>query len=299
MKFISFTIRVFCSVVLAFAALAASAQQTNLAAVVRHAPNLNGNGSVSGSIQQLLGESVTLNGGFNISGDLLVPGTPSLTVNGNPNFAGTVVGGGSASPTGYQVMLNGNVTLRYLRTRTTPVTLPTVSAPPSPAGTRSVTINSAGQSIGDPVTLRNLTLNGNAGQTFVPPGTYGNFTANGGSGFTLGMANTTTVYNLQNFTLNGQSRITLLGPVVLTVANGFTANGIFGNTNQSSWLQLQLSSGGFTVNGNCTVYGNVTAPAGTVIINGNSCLIGTVRSDRLTINGGGCLRAGTVSRAAR
>jgi VCBS repeat-containing protein len=276
---------------------AAAGAQSNLIVTVRHAPALIGSGRVEGSVQQLLGESVTLNGGFTLTGDLLVPGTPTLKINGNPTFAGTIVGTGSASPSGHKVTLNGNVSLRYLVTRTNPVALPTVPPPPAPAGTRSVTINSPGQSYGDPATLRNLTLNGGVGQVAVPPGTYGNFVANGGSGFTFGVAGATTpaVYNLQNFTLNGGTRVEVIGPIILTVASGFTANGLFGTTNQSDWLQLQLSSGGFTLNGGCTVHGSVVAPAGTVTVNGNSCLIGSVKSDRLTLNGNGCIKGGAVT----
>ena len=62
------------------------AQTTNLAVTVRHAPSLNGNGRIEGSLQQLLGENATLNGGFTLTGDLLVPGTPTLRVNGEPTF---------------------------------------------------------------------------------------------------------------------------------------------------------------------------------------------------------------------
>jgi hypothetical protein len=66
----------------------APAQPTNLAVTVRHAPSLNGNGRIEGSLQQLLGENATLNGGFTMTRDLLVPGTPSLHTNGNPTFKG-------------------------------------------------------------------------------------------------------------------------------------------------------------------------------------------------------------------
>ena len=52
--------------------------QTNLAAIVRHAPILNGNGRIEGSVQQILGEPVTVGGGFVLTGDLLVPGAPRL-----------------------------------------------------------------------------------------------------------------------------------------------------------------------------------------------------------------------------
>ncbi len=278
--------------------LAATAQtvQTNLAVTVRHAPSLNG-GTIQGSLQQLNGESATVNGGFAMTGDLLVPGTPTLRINGNPTLAGTVVGAGSTSPTGYQITLNGNCSLRYLRTRTTPVSLPTVSAPPSPTGTRNVTINSAGQSYGDATTLRDLTLNGNVGMTSVPPGTYGTFTVNGGSGLVLGVAGGLQAvnYNLQNLNLNGSSMLKIVGPVVLTVANGFTANGTVGASNNPAWLQLQVASGGFTLNGGCTVYGLVLAPNGTVIINGNSTLMGTSASDQFTLNGGGLVSWGGSS----
>ena len=271
--------------------------QNNLIVTVRHAPTLNGPGRIEGSLQQLLGENVTLNGGFTLAGDLLVPGTPTLQINGSPAFAGDIAGAGSASPTGYKVTLNGNVSLGYLRTRTVPVVLPTVPPPPAPVGSRSVTISAAGQSIGNPATLRNLTLNGNVGQVAVPPGTYGNFVANSGSGFTLGTVGVSTpvVYHFQNLTLNGDTRVEVVGPIILTLANGFMGNGLLGTTDRSSWLQLQLASCGFTLNGGCTVHGSVEAPAGTVIVNGNSCLIGSVKSDRLTINGNGCIKSGAAT----
>ena len=79
---------------LAITTAQAQTAQTNLAVTVRHAPSLNGNGLIQGSLQQLLGESATLNGGFTMTGDLLVPGTPTLRVNGNPTFAGTIAGHG-------------------------------------------------------------------------------------------------------------------------------------------------------------------------------------------------------------
>ena len=62
----------------------APAQPTNLAVTVRHAPSLNGNGLIQGSLQQLLGENATLNGGFTMTGDLLVPGTRRSPVMVNP-----------------------------------------------------------------------------------------------------------------------------------------------------------------------------------------------------------------------
>ncbi|MEO5957702.1 MAG: Ig-like domain-containing protein, partial [Opitutaceae bacterium] len=115
---------------------------------------------------------------------------------------------------------------------------------------------------------------------------------NGGSGFTLGIAGATqpSVYNFQRLTLNGQTQVQILGPVVIAVANGFTANGTLGSPANPAYLTLNIYSGGFTLNGGCSVYGGVNAPSGTVIVNGNSQLIGGVACDRLTMNGGGLLR---------
>ncbi|MBL9200186.1 MAG: hypothetical protein JNL39_06745, partial [Opitutaceae bacterium] len=273
--------------VLAFSDLAAQAPGL---ARVRHAPTLNGN--VEGSVQQMLPESVTLNGGASITGDLLLPGTPSIRLNGNPNYSGTIQGAGSASPSTHQVTLNGNSSLRHLVRRTDAVALPTVSTPPPPVGTRSVAINSASQSPGNFATLRNLTLNGNVGQLPIPAGTYGNFTANGSSGFTLGVVGATqpAIYNFQSLTLNGNSALHLVGPVVITLANGLAANGQMGASGNPEWLLLRIANGGLTLNGNVTIHAYVEAPAGTVTINGNAHLIGGIASDRLTLNGNSLLR---------
>lgn len=257
---------------------------------VRHAPSVNG--TVQGSIQVMTAESVTLNGGAAITGDLLVPGTPAITINGNASgFGGTIVGTGSSSPTTHRITLNGNVQLGHLRTRTDPVTLPSVATPPSPSGTRNVVLNTAGQSAGDFVTLRNLTLNGNVGQVAVPAGTYGDFTANGNSGFILGVAGATApaVYHLQHLTLNGNTQLQVLGPIVLNVAQGFAANGSLGSSQAPERLVLNIAAGNLTLNSGA-LYGYVTAPNSDVILNGNCQLIGGLVCDDLTINGNGLLR---------
>ena len=270
--------------------LASSATAQTGTALVKHAPTLNG--TIQGSIQQMLGENVVLNGGTSVTGDLLVPGLPTVQRNGNPTYAGSMDGIGATTPTGYQITLNGGVSLRHVIRRTNPVTLPAVAAPPSPTGSRTVLINSAGQSAGDFATLRHLTLNGSVGQYAIPPGTYGDFTANGGAGFTLGVAGATipAVYNFQHLTLNGSTRLQIAGPVVVTVAYGFTANGNTGSSTNPAWLTLKIYSGNFTLNGGSNLYGYLTAPGGTVIVNGNSQLVGGVISDRLIVNGSGLLK---------
>ena len=260
-----------------------------ITALVRHAPTLNGD--IDGSLQVLLGESPTLNGGAGISGDLLVVGTPSVQLNGHPTFGGVHDGTGATTPSNYTVTLNGNALLRFLVRRTDPIAMPTVAAPPAATGTRDVVLNNASQSAGNFSTLRDLTLNGNVGQVAVPPGTYRNFTANGGSGFTLGVVGATipAIYNLQNLTVNGNAQIQIVGPVILTLANGVTLNGNVGASLHPEWLTLQSATGGVTLNGNVAVYGTVVAPNGTVIINGNSSVLGNIAADRLTINSNGLL----------
>ncbi len=277
----------------AFLKINPSANPTAAAgAVVRHAPAINGNSRVQGSVRQLTGEGVTLNGGAVITGDLLVPGTPTVRKNGNPILGGIVEGAGSAQPSGYSVTLNGNVQLGRLVLRTDPIPLPVVTGPPAATGTRDVTLNGPGESVGDFATVRDLTLNGNAGTVSVPPGTYRNFTANGANSFVFGVAGSTqpAVYNLRSLTLNGQSRLQIAGPVTVIVGTGVTLNGgSMGNPGNPLWLILKVAAGGVTVNGGSSLSGVVLAPNGSVIINGNSLLKGSVFCDRLTINGGGVL----------
>jgi len=253
-----------------------------IAALVRHAPVFNG--IVDGSVQVLLPESMALNSNASLSGDLLVPGTPALQLNGSPMLVGTKNGPGATTPTNYMVTLNSGSVLRYLVRRVNAIALPTVAAPTAPAGTRSVTINSSGQSAGNFATLRNLTLNSNVGQVVLPPGAYGNFTANSGSSFVLGVAGATepSVYCLQNLTINSSATLQIAGPVILTLANGVTFNGTAGNAAHPEWFTLQIYAGGVTLNSNAALHGTVIAPSGTVTL--NATLHGTVSCDRLTLN---------------
>ncbi len=274
-----------------WATVITSGAQSVGTALITNAPQIQG--TVDGNLQQMTGATVTLNGSGTITGDLLAPGTPTLIKNGSPTFGGTIVGTGSTSPSNYQVILNGNsVRLGHLRTRTNPVTLPTVPAVPSPTGTRTVTITSPGQSVGSFSTLKNLTLNGNVGQYTIPAGTYGDFTAIAGSGFTLGVsgATQTSVYNFQHLTLNGATNIVVLSPVVINVANGFTANGTAGTSTNPAWLKINIVAGGFTLNGGCTLYSYVTVPSGTLTINGTAKLTGGAISKDLTVNLNGLLK---------
>jgi autotransporter-associated beta strand protein len=261
-------------------------------ALVNHAASFN-SGVVEGSIRQMLGESVALNGSATISGDLFAPGLPNVILNGSPNYGGTLDGDGATAPTNYTVTLNSNTALGHLVRRTDPVPLPAVTAPSAPTGTSSVTLNNPSDPVGDWTTVRNLTLNSNAGQIAAPPGAYGDFTANGGSGFTLGVAGSVlpSVYYFQRLTLNSQAQIQVVGPVIVVVANGVSVNGgVVGGPDHPAWLTFDIYAGGLTLNGGANVYGYVTAPRGTVVINGNCQIVGGLASDRLTINNSGRLR---------
>jgi hypothetical protein len=237
---------------------------------------------------------VILNGGAVLTNDLQVPGTPTLLLNGTPTFGGTIQGTGSAQPTNYQVTLNGTSTtvLGHLVTRTDPISLPSVPAPPASTGTRSVTITAAGQSPGSFATLRDLTLNGNVGMYTIPAGTYRYFIANAGSGFILGVSGATqpAVYNMSTLTLNGSAQFQVIGPVILNLGGPLTVNAAMGSSSNPAWLKLQISTGGLTLNTGSLLNAMVNAPASTVIINASSSLVGTLTCDRLTVNGGGLLR---------
>ncbi len=157
---------------------------------------------------------------------------------------------------------------------------------------RNVTINNSQANV-DFNGLRNLTLNGNVGLVPVPPGTYGDFTANGSSGYTLGVAGTSepAVYRFQHLTLNGTSRLQVVGPVVVEIANTTSLNGDAGSSEHPEWLHLRVSNGDITLNGKIAVYGYILAGSGTITVNGNSQLIGGAAADKLTLNGNGLLRA--------
>src|ERR1051326_6899481 len=212
------------------------ADKIDAGAVVRHAPDING--QVQGTVRQLTGEDVSLSGNASITGELLVPGTPTVEKYGNPTVGGILQGKGNAQPSGYKVKLDGNVDLGYLITRTDPIPLPSVANPPSSTGNRDVTVNNGTDPIGDFATLRDLTLNGNAGLIAVPPGNYRDFKASSGTGFVFGIAGSTqpAVYNFNDLKLDGRSDLQLLGPAIITLANGLTINGTAGSPNNPLWL---------------------------------------------------------------
>ncbi|HVZ48800.1 MAG TPA: DNA/RNA non-specific endonuclease [Gemmatimonadaceae bacterium] len=259
-------------------------------AIVRHAPVMNA--SLDGSLQMLLGESVTFNGNASVSQSLYVPGVPAVRLNGRPALGATSDWTGAATPTNYTLTLNGGAALGALVRKTDPVAMPVVAPPQAPAGTRSVNLNRATDAVGDWATVRNLTLNGSNIVVAMPAGAYGNVTLNGNNRIVIGVpgAATPAVYDLQQLTLNGSSSIEVAGPVVVTLANGVSLNGSINANGNAEWLTFRVAQGGVTLNGNVSVNGTVIAPNGTVTINGGSALAGGLAADRLTLNGNALLR---------
>jgi rhamnogalacturonan endolyase len=258
-------------------------------ALVRHAPTING--MIDGSVQLLLAESVTLNSGSTVSRDLLVRGTPTVQAGAKATLAGVIDGPGAATPSNHSLALGSGAVVRYVVRRIDPVDYPSVSTPPLPAGSRDVALSSSNKNPGDFGTLRNLALNNGAGIVVVPPGTYGAFTANGNTSFVLGVAGAEqpAVYNLQSLTLNSGSSVQVVGPVILTLANGTSLGGSIGNAAHPDWLVLRVASGGLTLNSGVAVRGSLVVPNGAIILNGSATIVGELVSDRLSVSSGGVI----------
>ncbi|MDQ8197067.1 malectin domain-containing carbohydrate-binding protein [Pelagicoccus enzymogenes] len=260
-------------------------------AFVRYAPTLNG--GVIGSVQVAEAGSFKLNGGTSLSGDLLLPGTPQIRVNGQPRFSGEVTADGDASPEDYRITLNGGASLRNIVRRVNAPAFPEAVSEATPSGIRSLSLNLPTDSIGDPTTLLDLTLNSEAGAHALPAGTYGKLTANGSSGFILGTAGATEpeVYNLQGITLNGAATsIQILGPVVINIAGQVVLNdATIGDETTPESLWLRFADGDLTLNGSASLHGFVEAPHSKITLNGSSTLQGCIASEQLVINGNALL----------
>lgn len=266
-------------------------------AVVRHAPQLN-SGRVEGTLWQLTGEATLFDGTDTITSDLLVPGTPVVTAAESASYGGTIEGSESTQPSGYTVSIQGSASLRHVVTRTDPIELQDVDLPPAPQGTRDAQLSRAGETIGDPATLRHLDVTGKAGSVAVPPGTYGRFTVGGRNELVFGVEGSTepAVYNLEELTLTGGSQLRLAGPVRLRVRNAVTLVGsTVGAAEDPRRLLLEVADGlpggdALQVSGNGVLYAIVRAPQGTIAIEGNGRVRGTVACDVLQVDGNGVLQ---------
>lgn len=258
--------------------------------ISRRAPVINGT-RVEGNIRVLLPESFNVNSNAVVTGNIYVPGTPTINRNGNGTYRGTLIGNGSLQPTNHTVNINANTTINHIVTQTDAIEMPTVPIPPTPQGTRDISL-SQNQSPGDFSTIRNLTINSNYGQLEVPQGTYGNFVANSNSIFVFGIEGQVTTYNLTGLTLNSNSQLIVRGSVTVNLLNqiNLNSNCKMGNALNPVALALNVARGGLTLNSNSEFYGVVTAPTGTFSINSNSKFTGLVICDRATLNANSLLK---------
>ncbi|MDB6168350.1 MAG: hypothetical protein JWM88_1214 [Verrucomicrobia bacterium] len=247
-------------------------------------------GNLDGSMQVLSGESFSVDGNATISGDLLLPGTATVSRNGHGAYGALVDGAGSATPSNYTVNLNGNALVGRVLRRVNPIAMPAAVPPSAPTGTRALTLNHAGDAVGDFTTVRDLTLGGNSGIMSVPEGAYGALAANSG-GFVLGQAGAAapSVYSFQSMDLGGNSVLHVAGPVIIRVAGSVNLNGALGNAAHPEWLTLEVSGSEVTLNGNAALDGSVVAPAAAITVNGKSVIRGDVSCDRLVIGANSAL----------
>ncbi len=270
----------------------ASAPPAFASAIVQILPALSG--EVHGEIRVLSAEDLTLRGNVRLTGSLLVPGTPTLRLQGKGGYGALLTGPGSASPHAHSLTISGHAWIQSIVQRVDPVALPAVANPLPPLGTRSVVINGPGASLGDPATLRNLTLNGNAGAVAVPPGAYGQFIVNGGNTLILGEGGASgplSIYHLSGLILNGNAHLHLAGPVRFVVGSTWVLNGTVGSAVDPSRLQVELAEpAGLIMNGNARLFADVRAPGGTVTINGPAEFTGSLAAQRLVAQGNPILR---------
>ncbi len=259
-------------------------------ALVRHAPAVAGR--IEGSLQVLGAENVGLRGSAEIAGDLLVPGLPRVRQDRTAELGAVRDGTGAAVPTSHLVTLADRSALGRLVRRTDPQPLPDVPSPPAPAGTRTVTLRTPRQAAGDFATVRHLTLGEDLGLLPVPPGHYGDFAAADGSGFVLGRAGdrTPAVYSFHSLAFARRARLTLAGPVVVTLGSGLLLRGSAGFIAQPDWLDLRFVRGGLTVGEDATLAARATAPQGTVLLSEDARFVGWLAADRLAIEEDATLR---------
>lgn len=259
-------------------------------ALVRRSTMFDAGARVEGSVQMMTAANATFNSNTVLVGDLFMIGTPQIQINGQPAaYGGTVDGSGAATPTSHRATINAGATLGRIVRRTDAIALPTVSNPPTNyGGSNNVVLNSPGTV--NFSTLRDLTLNSNVGPVSVPPGTYRNFIAGPESSFVIGVAGATepAVYNFQNLTLNaGSSRLTVVGPVIVTVRYGATWHGPMGNAEHPEWLTLRVANNQVQFNTQMGVYGYVEAPNSQLIVNAGTLLHGGFAADSFTVNSNG------------
>jgi prepilin-type N-terminal cleavage/methylation domain-containing protein len=270
--------------------------------------NANINGSYTGSLILSNSQNFNFNSGARIlKGNLYVAGTPSITYNGGvvegrqflpdgtevipATDTRTVVDlNGSVDPSNYKIILNsGSDIAGKIYRRTTTFTMPTVPQPPGPNNNNNLNVNSPLSAPVDPTKYANVNLNNGAGTVTLSPGNFGSISAGSGTTLVLGTAGATTpsVYNFSGLTLNSNSTLQIVGPVILNINQNININNgvVMGNSAHPEWLDLNIYSGNFQINSSAAAYAEVTAPNSTVNLSGT--FQGGVIANSLTINGNG------------
>lgn len=257
---------------------------------VRHAPVIRGR--IDGSVQVMANEEITLSGAAAVTGDLRVPGRPAVKVSGAANWGALVdltAGPVASAPV---IVLEGGAQVQRIVRGVSPVVL----AWPVPlrvvAGTRSVALTRPADAVGDFATVKNLTVGAGAGPRTIPAGVYGDLALEGRATVVLGVAGATSpaFYQFNQLQVTPQASVTVVGPVVVTVAGELTCGGTMGTAAQPEWLRLNVVAGNATLTAGAGVYGRASVPAGVVSLAGKAAWTGTLEADRLIVEGGAELR---------
>lgn len=266
------------------------------------------NGIYIGSLILTSTKNFNLNNGAIIkAGNLFVRGTPTVdTSNGGViegrqfRVDGTEVIpatdtrqvvdlDGPATPSNYTIRLNqGSVIEGRIFRRVNIFVPPPVPEPPPPTGSGNLNISSQPTSPISPTQAANINLNSGAGNVELLPGNWGDMKTGSGTSFVIGVVGSTepTVYNFQGLTLNSDSSLIVVGPVILTVDRGISLNSsVMGNPDHPEWLDLRVHSGNVTINSSAAGHAALNAPDSNVSLSG--IFTGSVIAKTLTINGAG------------
>jgi prepilin-type N-terminal cleavage/methylation domain-containing protein len=213
--------------------------------------------------------NLTFNNNSGLTGNIFAPGTPRVV--GVPTNR-IVDLDGDINPTNYTVTIGSGVAFSgTVYRRITPVVMPSVTLPTG------------------------LTPRGSASSGTLLPGYYTSISANNNATLTLGVAGATnpSVYLVNSFSTGNNSRVNVVGPVVLVLNPGSSStisianNVVVGNSSRPDWLQVQMATGNLTLGNNGFLYGTVLAPTGTVTFQNNSTFNGAVTANSFLLNNNG------------
>ncbi len=226
--------------------------------------NFNNPASVSkGNIYAIGTPNIVMNGGSVEGREFLPDGTEIIPAQDQRTVVDLT---GSATPNNYTIRINPGFTLEgKIYRRIVPITMPTVSAPAAAGNNNSITVSSATITPINPSAFANVTIRNSAGDVRLLGGNYRDLSASGaGNAFVLGTpgATTPTVYNIQNLNLGGSTRLKILGPVILNLANAPTLGNstITGTASNPEWLTMNILSGNLQMDNGTETYARLIAP---------------------------------------